>query len=166
MINPNMLCQCYIIGLGINTDAVYNIDTVGSLSDIDWNDKDNNANSWYGNYAKIIQLIRETAPQAVIFTLTRPAPREENTVNTMIREISNDSHLSSNVFLVDLASAKYNKYFEAIVGYYYEAHHTAAGYACCGEIIEKAISDVMLANATNAAIRSIGFIPYGNGTNP
>ena len=166
---PENLCQVYIIGLGANADE----GGLGSFSDIDWDNQDNNAQTFYGQYARIIQLIRKVAPQAVIFCLTLPYPREDKSKNNAIKQICADGHVSSNTFVVDLM--QYNNILQKyIVGdnegeapktynkYYYEWHFTAAGYAMCAELTQKAISKVMNDNANNNVILSIGQIPSGN----
>lgn len=163
------LCQVYIIGLGANGDA----GGLGSFSDIDWDNRDNNAQTFYGQYARIIQLIREVAPQAVIFCLTLPYPREDKSKNNAIKQICSDEHVSSNTFIVDLT--QYNDILQKyIVGdnegeapktynkYYYNWHFTAPGYAMCAELIQKAISAVMNQNANNDVMLSVGQIPFGS----
>lgn len=163
------ICQCYIIGMGANSDA----GRLGSIEDIDWDNGDNNASTYYGQYARIIQLIRKTAPKAVIFCLTLPYPRESSSKNAAIKAICSDSHVSDHTFVIDLtqyndilkkyvvgeneggAPATYNKY-------YYNWHFTAAGHALCARLTEYAISKVMDENANNPVILSIGQIPFGD----
>lgn len=157
LVLPENLCQCYVVGIGTN-DTI----TTGSMADIDWEDYDNNAESFYGHYARILQLIREVAPSAIIFTFTIPYPRESSAKNTAIREISSDAHLSSNVFLIDL-SVDYNDFFKAINDKYgYASHFTAAGYAAIAKANGAIISKAIRKNYNSDVIKSIGFIPYGN----
>lgn len=159
------LCQAYIIGIGANLDA----GGIGSMSDINWSNPTQSAATFYGQYARIIQLLRSVAPKAAIFCLTLPYPRENNAVNTAIKAIAADSHVSSNCFVIDIVKA--NKILQDdIVGdfvssgnyskFYYKSHFTAPGYAMVAKLIEKAIGQFMAANAGNAVIRSIGQIPY------
>ena len=163
------ICQCYIIGMGANSDA----GGLGSIEDIDWDNGDNNASTYYGQYARIIQLIRKTAPKAVIFCLTLPYPRESSSKNAAIKAICSDSHVSDHTFVIDLV--QYNDILKKyIVGedegsspatynkYYYNWHFTAAGYALCARLTEYAISKVMDENANNPVILSIGQIPFGD----
>lgn len=165
--NPDNLCQAYIVGLGANPDS----GGVGSMSDIDWNNRDNNASSFYGQYARILQLIRSVAPNAIIFCLTLPYPRESSAINNAIIDIATNEHLSSNTFVVDLT--KSTKILQDdIVGayvspgtyskFYYNSHFTAPGYAMCAKMIEDAISRVMGNNASSDAIQSVGQIPYAD----
>lgn len=163
--NPNNLCQVYIIGLGANPDA----GGVGSMSDINWSNPEQSEATFYGQYARIIQLVRSVAPKAVIFCLTLPYPRENSSINNAIKAIASDSHVSSNCFVIDLVKA--NKILEDdIVGdyvsagnyskFYYKSHFTAPGYAMVAKLMEKAVGEFMAENSDNPVIRSIGQIPY------
>lgn len=165
--NPDNLCQAYIVGLGANPDS----GGVGSMSDIDWNNRDNNASSFYGQYARILQLIRSVAPNAIIFCLTLPYPRETSAINNAIVDIATNEHLSSNTFVVDLT--KSTKILQDdIVGeyvspgtyskFYYNSHFTAPGYAMCAKMIEDAIGRVIFENVSDPVIQSIGQIPFSD----
>lgn len=166
---PENLCQVYIIQLGFNYDA----GGVGSYSDVDWDNRENNALTFYGQYARVIQLLREVAPDAVIFCLSLPYPRKNDERNNVIRNIAEDGHVNSHTFYVDM-----NKYDEVLEKYvvgkdngeapatfdkfYYDWHYTSVGYAEYSRIIERAVSDVINNNAESTVIRSIGFAPYGD----
>lgn len=90
------LCQCYIVGIGTNDTG-----EIGSISDIDWNERNNNINTFYGNYAKILQAINDVAPMALIFVLTIPYPRNNVSKNNAIKEIIQNENLN-HCYLVDL----------------------------------------------------------------
>lgn len=62
-------CQAYHIALGVNDVADTTLN-VGSRSDINLSNKSLNADTFYGNYAKIIQTIKEIQPNAKIFVHT------------------------------------------------------------------------------------------------
>lgn len=62
-------CQAYIIALGVN-DICNRHDEVGSIADIDLNDYNNNAKTFAGYYAKVIQKYREISPKSRIFLMT------------------------------------------------------------------------------------------------
>ena len=68
------LCQAYIIALGVND--LYRLNEYsegfGSFSDIDFNNSDNNKDSYIGWYAKIVQTIKRVQPKARIFLVTTP----------------------------------------------------------------------------------------------
>lgn len=161
LIKPEKLCQAYILALGANDTSF----TLGSISDIDFSNMNNNADTEYGHYAKVINAIRTTAPQAPIFLFTLPHPRNTETavqnINGMIRTLAADSHFS-NVYLVDL-DANYNDYFKegklgsciGNTGW----HLTALGYLYASIVIEDAISKVMAEHAGD--FQNVFEIPYG-----
>ena len=153
------LCQAYIIGLGTNDTS-----DIGSIDDINWNDKSLNTDSFYGNYAKIIQAIKEYAPKSLLFCLTIPFPRNSQSKNTAIRNIIETCDIEG-VYLVDLDTEKYRKVYSSseVTGFYHNGHFNAGGYAVCGNILDIAIGEVILEHNTDSAIRNISGIPYGNG---
>lgn len=161
LVQADKLCQCYILALGAN-DANY---TLGSIADVDFTNMNNNADTEYGWYAKVINAIRTTAPQAPIFLFTLPYPRNTDTniqaINGMIREFASNENFSM-VYLVDL-DADYNDYFKegklgnciGNTGW----HLTALGYLYASIINEIAISRVMAENY--ADFQNVFEIPYG-----
>lgn len=82
--------QAYINGLGTN-DANQSL-PIGSIDDIDMDDYNNNADTFYGNYAKILQKAREVSPKCFLFCLTIPTiwqgAAETNGYNNAIRNIT------------------------------------------------------------------------------
>lgn len=77
----NSTKQVYTIGLG--TNDLYNIDTYtkgwGNVeTDIDLTNYNNNADSFVGWYAKIIQRIREVNKDCYLFLLSNPINHSEN----------------------------------------------------------------------------------------
>ena len=96
------LCQAYIIGLEQNDNNKSSGSDIGTSADIDTSDYNNNADSFYGRYAKIIQKIFEVQPKAKIFVITDPNDGvDANGYNTAIRAISG---MFSNVYLIDMRS--------------------------------------------------------------
>ena len=68
---PSNLCQTYFIYLGVNdSSSVSNQVDLGTSNDIDLVDYNNNADTFYGNYAKIIQKLLEVQPKTKIFVRT------------------------------------------------------------------------------------------------
>lgn len=57
-------CDFYFLALGIN-DLTLGTSYIGSVEDIDDNDPDANADSFYGNYGKIIAKIKALNPKAL-----------------------------------------------------------------------------------------------------
>ena len=62
-------CQAYHIALGVNDVADTTLN-VGLKSDINLSNKSLNSDTFYGNYGKIIQTIKEIQPKAKIFLHT------------------------------------------------------------------------------------------------
>ncbi len=61
--------QAYIIALGVNDIICQNVE-LGSIEDVDFNDWHNNKDTFAGNYAKIIQRMKEIEPRAKFFLMT------------------------------------------------------------------------------------------------
>ena len=67
--DPQLACQAYIIALGVNDIGKKH--PMGSMEDIapDWHE---NADTFVGNYAAIIQRMKEIQPGAKFFLVTHP----------------------------------------------------------------------------------------------
>ncbi len=74
--NPDKVCQAYILALGVN-DLLWKCDPTGSLEDIDWENCENNAPTFVGYYARIIQRLKKMQPKAKFFLMTMPREKEE-----------------------------------------------------------------------------------------
>lgn len=59
-------CDLYIIGLGLNQG------TLGSVADINQLDYTQNGSTFYGQYARIIQMINAEHPDAIVMCFTEP----------------------------------------------------------------------------------------------
>ncbi len=116
--------QAYCIMLGTN-DAGHSV-ALGSWStDVDLNDFNNNANTFIGNYAGIIQRIKSVTPSAKIFVITCPlSVAADPDYNNAIKDMAN--HFS-NVFVIDLKTyLPTNSTF--VADYVYMGHFTTQGY--------------------------------------
>ena len=159
----NNKCQAYVIGLGENDCTEV---TLGSASDIVTN-PDTVATTYYGGYARIIQLIKRKNADAKIFCFTNP--KEDSTrkpYNDAVRYIAETYYSTSdNVYLVDLAT-DYADMFEAGTPIYIDgqavSHFSALGYQMLAKVNEQAISSVMLKHQTN--FLTVSFIDYDTGT--
>ena len=82
--------QAYVNGLG--TNDVNQSSLIGTIEDIDLDNYNNNADTFYGNYAKILQKAREVSPKSYLFCLTIPSiwqgAAETKGYNTAIRNIA------------------------------------------------------------------------------
>lgn len=123
-------CEMYTIALGVN-DAVAIQQgqlTLGSESDIDLSNMDNNANTYYGCYAKIIQYIKSVVPNARIFVITNPNGGETLGLNGAIRYMS--EHFT-NVYLLDMykyADGLYTSSYLTENNLSVQGHLTPSGY--------------------------------------
>lgn len=86
-------CDLYIIGLGLNQG------TIGSTSDINQSDYTQNGATFYGQYARIIQMINDEHPNAIVMCLTEPTTRI-STYDQAVRNICALSYI--NAELLDL----------------------------------------------------------------
>lgn len=154
-------CQAYVVGLGVNDTVTES--NVGSPSDIDLDNYNNNAESFYGNYAKVIQTIMEFAPTAYIFVFTIPktgglnrySEIKNNAIKGVVEKLASDR-----VFLIE--TNDYSELFnlDVITDNSYSSHYTAIGYANIATINAIMLSDCMNSNADK--LKDIAFIPYGN----
>jgi len=157
-------CQAYVIALGENDiekmDKEYPLG-FGDISDIDFNDKTKNKDSFIGWYARIIQSIRELEPKARIFLLTCP----KFIVETKQRRTTHDRHqkimheLAARfefTYVLDLRKASipldkgFNKTF--CMG----KHFTPQGYIYAAKLIEREMDRAI--RKYNSDFMQVGFI--------
>lgn len=158
----NNKCQCYIICLGVNDSTPTgsrHVD-VGQASDIVDN-PDTVATTYYGGYARIIQLVKRRNPDARIFCSTIPDEQRSTAnrtrykpYNDAVRYIAGTYYTADdNVFLLDMAT-DYGDLFNTPgaplyieqVGDNHVSHFSSVGYQMISKIYEEAISKVMLQN--------------------
>ncbi|MBR4378145.1 MAG: SGNH/GDSL hydrolase family protein [Bacilli bacterium] len=68
-------CQAYVVALGVNDLnhlAEYYPEGFGSLEDVDWQNEDNNKQSFVGQYVRIIQKLKKFEPKCRIFVMSFP----------------------------------------------------------------------------------------------
>lgn len=154
-------CQAYVVGLGVNDTVAES--NVGNANDINLSDYTQNANTFYGNYAKVLQTIMETAPTAYIFVFTIPKTKgtnrfseiKNNAIKGVVAKLASDR-----VFVIE--TNEYSELFnlDVITDNSYSSHYTAIGYANIATINAIMLSDCMNSNADK--LKDIAFIPYGN----
>ena len=141
-------CTGYIIGLGVNDVVKLGQNYLGASSDIDTSDYHNNGDSFYGNYARIIQMIQENQPKAKIFILTMP--RDDNSTfadfNTAIRYMAT---VFDNVYVIDL----FKYYLEEFQSGFIEnnktsGHYNAIAYQYIGQLLLNELNNYMMKNYT------------------
>lgn len=143
----NHICEAYIIGLGVNDKGKLGTDYLGTIDDIDLNDYNNNADTYYGNYGKIIQKCKEQQPKAKFFLLTNPLWGDTDVWQNAIKEIANKIE---NCYLVDLTKYKseYTDSNKIISISKRTGHYNAIAYEYMAEIISNEINNVMNNNLT------------------
>lgn len=122
-------CTAYIIGLGQND---YNQGVpIGTIADIKDNYNDN-PDTYYGNYGKIIQKLKEMYPgtKPKIFIVTDPLQAIEDAgYNAAVRAIA-DKY--DNVWLIDMYTYGKDVFTQAPFTYWKrDAHYNAPAYLYC-----------------------------------
>lgn len=124
--------QFYWLCLGIN-DMNLGESYIGSINDIDDNDYHNNADTFYGNYGRIISIVKEKAPNAkiIISTISYESPYR-TLFNNAIIELA--SHF--NIPYVDQLAESFftSTFFKSNLVHY---HPTAIGYSGMAVAFEK-----------------------------
>lgn len=144
-------CEAYMIGLAqndanqINRESLDPVAYVGTIDDINTEDYNQNADTFYGRYAKIIQKIQEIQPKAKIFVMTDPLQYVENYgLNTAIRNIAN---LFKNVYLMDLYTYGADMYTSGYIAANKRGgHYNAVGYRQMALIMATYIDWIMRNN--------------------
>ncbi len=145
----NKACQAYIIALGVNDISCHlkNELEFGSIVDIDINDYNNNAKTFVGYYAQIIQRIKHIQPRAKIF-LVSPLRHgdEKDEKRKFVRDLlENMTKVFDNTYLLDmwtyapLQDAEYRSRF-------YLGHLTPTGYIITARMIESYIDYIIRHN--------------------
>lgn len=82
-------CDFYFLALGIN-DMTLGTSYIGSVADIDDSNPDNNADTFYGNYGKIIAKVKQKNPKAlfVLIKLQNQGTNVMSAFNTAIEGLA------------------------------------------------------------------------------
>ena len=152
-------CQAYIIALGVNdiTRHLNNELELGSVADIDKSDYRNNAKTFVGYYAQIIQRIKQIQPRAKIFLVSPLKHGDEKDeqrklVRDLLKAIANEF---SRTYLLDmytyapLQDQEYNARF-------WLGHLTPMGYIVTARMIESYIDYIIRKNPDD--FKQVGFI--------
>ena len=146
MSDGNHNVQCYIIGLGAN-DISLGDNYLGNPSDINVNDYTQNADTYYGNYARIISLCKVQEPRCKIFVLTNPSYGDAELRPLFNEAVRYMPTIFSNVYLVELDSDYFNSGF--ILENKVKSHYTPAAYKLFATYIEQKISDIIYTNPSD-----------------
>ena len=133
-------CDLYIVGLGLNQA------TLGTIADINETDYTQNASTFYGQYARIIQTINADHPDAIVMCLTEPTTRISS-YDTAVREICNSGKV--NALLVDLERDYLDLFNTEELKSQYQSdnlHFTPYGYSLIADSMIRAINDFISKN--------------------
>lgn len=159
--DKDKLAQAYIIALGVNdvTRHLRGEIELGSMSDIDTLDYRNNAKTFIGYYAQIIQRIKELQPRAKIF-LVAPPKGETEDVQTqkfgIVRDLLQQlTTVFNRTYLVDLYEY-YPQQTKEFSERFWLGHMTPMGYVLTARIIESYIDYIIRKNPKD--FNQVGFI--------
>ena len=133
-------CDLYIIGLGLNGG------TLGSLEDVK-TDYTQNGETFYGQYARIIQMINHDHPNAIVMCFTEPTP-QITTYDQAVRDICNSGKV--NALLVDLERDYFYLFNTDEIKAQYQSdnlHFKPYGYSLLATAIINAINDYISKNS-------------------
>ena len=139
------LAQAYIIALGVN-DVTKHLNgeiELGTLSDIDVTNCKNNAKTFIGYYAQIIQRIKELQPRAKIFLVSPPQSGNMEEARTQKYKIVRDllqglTTLFKNIYLLDMFEYA-PKNDQEFLDKYWLGHMAPTGYVLVARMIESYI---------------------------
>lgn len=135
-------CDLYIIGLGLNQG------TLGTINDINQADYTQNESTFYGQYARIIQMINAEHPNAIVMCLTEPTTAI-SAYDDAVRNICNLSFI--NAELVDLENDYFDLFNTSEILSQHQPdglHYTPYGYSLIAEAMMEALNDYISKNAT------------------
>jgi hypothetical protein len=95
---------------------------IGTIADINVSDSDQNADTYYGNYGKIISKIKTVQPNAKIFCVCMKNKTQYGAYNVAIKNIAN--LFATNVYVLDMET-----YAPPLESWEYtQGHGNAMGY--------------------------------------
>lgn len=148
--------QVYVIALGVND--LYKKRPVGNIkTDIDLTDYNNNAATFAGCYAGIIQRLKSISPDAKFFVVTKPRDGMDNDAyNEIVRHMP---EIFENVYLIDLYkhAPVYDDDFKR--KYFMGGHMTAMGYQWTAWMMMTYIDSIIRENPED--FRQVAFINTG-----
>ncbi len=157
--DDDKVCRAYILALGVN-DIVNAKQPVGSDRDIDLSDwRNNNKETFAGNYAAIVQRLREKQPKARFFFVTMPRNENGSVSPAHTALLYRMTELFEYSYVIDLDrygpvyDEEFRKYF------FMGGHMNPAGYAFTAKLFESYIDWIIRQNPEDFA--QIGFVGTG-----
>ena len=136
--------QCYIVGLGAN-DVGLGSEYLGSRDDVHVDDYHSNADTYYGNYAKIIQMMKEVEPRAKFFLLPNPAYGDSSLRPDFNAAVEDIAGMFDDCYFIDLDESLYTG-----GGFIHDnlvaSHYTPAAYNYMAKYLEECIGRYMYDN--------------------
>lgn len=134
--DPALACQAYIIALGVN-DLINLHMPLGSVDDVDLNDPENNAPTFAGWYARVIQRYKKIAPKAKFFLVGFPHCEFQDPVLAaeMTDLLYRLAEVFENTYVIDLF--RYGPVYDARFRktFYMGGHLNAMGYRLTAQMI-------------------------------
>lgn len=160
--DPAKACQAYIVALGVND--LYGMKMpVGGIEDICRDDPAQNAPTFAGYYAQVLQRLRDIRPQAPLFLMTMPRGGEDEDCRR-----AGDAHAAllyrlaeafGNAYVLDLRryGPEYDEDFRR--RFYLGGHMAPAGYILTARLVASYI-DYIIRHAPQP-FKQVGFIGTG-----
>ncbi len=157
--DENKRAQAYIIALGVNDLFGLNMQ-LGTTKDVDLSNYKNNAKTFAGYYAQIIQRIKILQPRAKIFLVTmcpQGVWEDPNDAKKKAhRELLNEfTQMFDSTYLIDLYTYSPVQ-DEDFIKTFWRGHLTPAGYVLTAKMIESYIDYIIRKNPDDFA--QVGFI--------
>lgn len=163
--DPKRRCQAYIVALGYNDISAIarGEQTFGSMADIHFEAPTANADSFAGNYGRLLSAIKRVEPKARVFLVTMPVSTND------VREPLRDKHAELSNQIADILPFTYvidlrkhaPVYDDAFKKKYYIGNHmNAMGYLLTAKMIMTYIDAIVQSKPEEFA--QIGFVGRGN----
>jgi hypothetical protein len=159
--NLDKLCQAYIIALGVN-DLYGRKMEIGSVSDIDFDNYNNNKDTFCGYYARIIQRLKSMQPQARFFLMTMPRsnrPDGDENVRKHAELMHELAKIFNYTYVIDLAkyAPVYDEEFKR--NFFLGGHMNPMGYLLTAKMTMSYIDYIIRHNMEDFS--QVGFIGKG-----
>ncbi len=167
--NIEKRCQAYIMALGVNdiSQIIGGEYELGTIDDIDKADYKNNAGTFAGWYAQIIQRYQENQPKAKFFLMTMPyEPQSDDKRKDLYKKhnelIHRMAELFENCYVLDFCKYAPDYDDEFKKNFYLAGHLNAAGYRLTALMVESYIDYIIRHNPED--FKQVGFIgtPFFN----
>jgi lysophospholipase L1-like esterase len=144
-LNSTEACDLYILALGINDFYSIGINYIGNESDM----ASATADTFYGNYAKIINAIKAKAPNSKLMIANIAIRITADASNKTVIKAFNEAIVNiSEYFEIPLIDQCNYEYFQSAEyqNNMYHGHPTAVGYSAMATALENCISMSMIEN--------------------